>query len=195
MHLILASTSVYRVELLRRLGVSFTSVAPHVDEAPQAGERPFDLCRRLSEAKSRAVAANFPDVVVIGSDQVATCAGNVLGKPGNLDNARAQLAGLSGSTCQFLTGLHLCCPGGREYNFVVPFEVRFKQLDAQLIDAYLHYDQPFDCAGSFKSEAAGIALCEWMRGDDPTALIGLPLIRLSQVLQAVGVPLFREAQC
>ncbi len=192
MNLILASTSSYRAALLRRLGVAFTPVAPRVDETPAAGERPVDLCRRLSAAKAHAVANDYPGAVVIGSDQVATCGGQVLDKPGNLDNARAQLVRLSGTTCQFLTGLHLCCPGGREYTFVVPFEVRFKQLDTRLIDAYLRYDQPFDCAGSFKSEAAGIALCEWMRGDDPTALIGLPLLRLSQVLQAVGVPLFAE---
>ncbi len=190
MHLILASTSSYRAALLRRLGVAFTSVAPRVDETAKPGERPVDLCRRLSAAKSHAVATDFAGAIVIGSDQVATCAGEVLDKPGNLDTARAQLARLSGTTCHFLTGLHLCCPGGREYNFVVPYEVRFKRLDASLIDAYLRFDQPFDCAGSFRSEAAGIALCEWMRGDDPTALIGLPLLRLSQVLQAVGVSLF-----
>ena len=194
MHLILASTSSYRAGLLRRLGVGFTAVAPRVDETPQADERPYDLCRRLSESKSRAVAADFPDAVVIGSDQVATCSGRRLDKPGTLDNARAQLLWLSGRSCQFLTGLHLCCPGGREYNFVVPFEVRFRQLEAPLIDAYLRFDQPFDCAGSFKSEAAGIALCEWMRGDDPSALIGLPLLRLSQLLRAVGIPLFTEPQ-
>ena len=190
MRLILASTSSYRAALLQRLGVTFTTYAPDVDETPLVGERPVDLCRRLSEAKAHAAAVDYPDAVVIGSDQVATCEERLLNKPGDISGARSQLLHLSGRTCSFLTGVHLSSPGQREFNFVVPFEVRFRQLEASLIDEYLRFDQPFDCAGSFKSEAAGIALCEWMRGDDPTALIGLPLLRLAQVLRAVGVRLF-----
>lgn len=186
--LILASTSPFRRELLARLGLPFQAQSPEVDEQPLAKEDANALVRRLAEAKARAGAAKTPDAIVIGSDQVAVIDGEILGKPGSHERARAQLARLAGRQVTFLTGL--CLLDGRTGKLqadVVPFGVRFRPLSAQQIEHYLLREQPYNCAGSFKSEGLGIALFEAMHGDDPTALIGLPLIRLCSMLQNAGV--------
>ncbi|HHQ41224.1 MAG TPA: septum formation inhibitor Maf, partial [Chromatiales bacterium] len=186
--LVLASTSPYRRELLARLGLPFEVEAPEVDEAPLAGEAPEALVRRLSEAKARAVAARRPGAVVVGSDQVAVIDGEVLGKPGGPERAREQLRRASGRAVDFLTGLAvLDTRDGRLQLAVVPFRVVFRPLDEARIEAYLRHDEPWNCAGSFRSERLGVALFERMEGDDPTALMGLPLIRLVRMLEAVGL--------
>ncbi len=186
--LVLASTSPYRRELLARLGLPFEVEAPEVDEAPLAGEAPEALVRRLSEAKARAVAARRPGAVVVGSDQVAVIDGKVLGKPGGPERAREQLRRASGRAVDFLTGLAvLDTRDGRLQLAVVPFRVVFRPLDEARIEAYLRHDEPWNCAGSFRSERLGVALFERMEGDDPTALMGLPLIRLVRMLEAVGL--------
>ncbi len=189
MRVVLASTSSYRAALLQRLGVAFDAIAPGVDEQRLAGEAPAALCRRLSAAKAAAVSGRAPDALVIGSDQVLALGSSVLGKPGTPDAARAQLRRMSGRTARFLTGLHVHCPDGRRYDMVVPYAVRMRQLDDALIDAYLAFDEPWDCAGSFKSESAGVVLFAAQHGDDPTALVGLPLQRLAVILRAEGVRL------
>ncbi len=186
--LVLASTSPYRRELLARLGLPFEVEAPEVDEAPLAGEAPEALVRRLSEAKARAVAARRPGAVVVGSDQVAVIDGEVLGKPGGPERAREQLRWASGRAVDFLTGLAvLDTRDGCLQLAVVPFRVVFRPLDEARIEAYLRHDEPWNCAGSFRSERLGVALFERMEGDDPTALMGLPLIRLVRMLEAVGL--------
>jgi MAF protein len=186
--LILASTSPYRRELLQRLGIDFTAVAPDVDESRLPGESPDSMVRRLSEAKARAVAAQHPDALIIGSDQMAVCGDEVLGKPGTHDKAVAQLTHLSGQRVSFVTGLCLYnSAGGRVQLDVIPFHVIFRALDATMIENYLRREQPYNCAGSFKSEGLGTALFERLEGDDPTALIGLPLIRLIRMLEQEGV--------
>jgi septum formation protein len=185
--LILASTSRYRQALLARLGVAFETVPPQVDEARIPGEEPQELVRRLAEAKARAVGARAM-ALVIGSDQVATCRGEVLGKPGAHAPAQAQLRRLSGSCVTFLTGLCLfnSARGSLQLD-IVPFRVHFRDLDEGQIDRYLRQDRPYDCAGSFKSEGLGITLFKRMEGDDPTALVGLPLIRLTDMLTNEGL--------
>jgi len=188
MKLVLASTSIYRKELLNRLGLPFVTAAPEVDESVRAEETPQQLVRRLAEAKARAVAAQYPDALIIGSDQVATVAGRILGKPGGHQQAVAQLRLASGKRLQFLTGLCLfnahTCMAQVE---VVPITVVFRVLDDRQIEKYLRREQPYHCAGSFKSEALGIALCERLEGEDPNALIGLPLIRLIHMLEKEGI--------
>ncbi len=186
--LVLASTSPYRRDLLARLGLPFETDAPEVDETPLAGEAPETLVRRLSEAKARAVAARHPGAVVIGSDQVAVLDGEVIGKPGSFERAQEQLRRASGRTVDFLTGLAvLDTRDGRLQLEVVPFRVVFRPLSEARIEAYLRRDEPYDCAGSFRSERLGVALFERMEGEDPTALMGLPLIRLVRMLEAVGL--------
>lgn len=186
--LVLASTSIYRTELLSRLGLPFITAAPDVDETPQADEPPPALVRRLAEDKARAVAAYHPKALIIGSDQVATVAGHVLGKPGTHERAAAQLQLASGRRLEFVTGLCLLdAASGRAQVDVVSFGVRFRTLSEQQIENYLRREQPYHCAGSFKSEGLGIALCEGFEGDDPTALIGLPLIRLVRLLEQFGM--------
>ena len=188
--LVLASTSPFRRELLSRLAIPFEILAPDVDESPLPGEPPEELVQRLSEAKARAGAAQFPRALVIGSDQVAVVDGEVLGKPGGHERAVAQLRKLSGKTVTFLTGLCLYDAASGEANTrLVPFRVRFRTLDEARIERYLRREQPYNCAGSFKSEALGITLFEGMEGDDPTALIGLPLITLTSLLTKAGVVL------
>jgi len=189
MQLILASTSRYRAELLERLGVHFAAVAPSVDETPLPDERPEALVERLSLAKARAVAAQSRSAIVIGSDQVALADGVILGKPGTEANAVAQLKGLSGKEVRFLTGLAVVNTdnGARHVTHVVT-PVRFRTLSAAEIEDYVRREQPLDCAGAFKSEGLGIALFEHIGGGDPTALIGLPLIRLTSLLAAEGFP-------
>lgn len=188
MNLILASTSVYRKELLSRLLLPFETDAPDVDETPRAGEPPEQLVQRLAEAKARAVAPRHGDALVIGSDQVASINGEILNKPITHENAAAQLRKASGNRLLFLTGLCLLnSRSGRAQIEVVPFGVVFRSLTDAQIENYLRREQPYHCAGSFKSEALGIALCERFEGDDPTALIGLPLIRLTRMLEQEGV--------
>jgi len=186
--LVLASTSPFRRSLLERLGLPFTTCAPEVDEAVRAGENPEALVKRLAEAKARAGAALRPETIVIGSDQVACIDGEILGKPGTRERAIAQLQKASGRKVTFYTGL--CLLDGRTGQMQVeciPFHVHFRDLDTVRIEGYLDREQPYNCAGSFKSEGLGIALFRRLEGEDPNALIGLPLIRLVSMLAAVGV--------
>ena len=188
MKLVLASTSIYRRELLNRLGLPFVTAAPEVDESSQHDESPRQLVRRLAEAKARAVAEQYPDALIIGSDQVAAVADRILGKPGGHEQAVAQLRLASGKRLQFLTGLCLLnARTGVAQVEVVPYTVLFRELDDRQIENYLRREQPYHCAGSFKSEALGIALCERFDGEDPNALIGLPLIRLIHMLEKEGI--------
>ncbi len=189
--LVLASTSPFRRTLLERLGLPFTTLAPEVDETPLPGEPASELVQRLARLKAAAGAAAQPGpALVIGSDQVAVLDGEILGKPGNRERAQRQLTRLSGREVEFLTGLCLHHAGsGRMQLAVVPFRVGFRELTPDEIGRYLERERPFGCAGSFRSEALGISLFRYLRGDDPTALIGLPLIRLAEMLRAEGVTL------
>ena len=186
--IVLASTSPFRKELLARLGLPFATASPHVDETRQPGEAPGDMVRRLAEAKARAVAARHPEALIIGSDQCAVRDHEVLGKPGNHERAVEQLAAASGKVVVFHTGLCLLdAASGREQTDDIRCAVHFRDLSRAEIEAYVEREQPYGCAGSFKSEGLGIALFERLEGDDPTALIGLPLIRLCAMLSAAGI--------
>lgn len=186
--LILASTSPYRRELLGRLGLAFQVANPQTDETPLPNESPEDLALRLSAAKARAVAADHPDALIIGSDQVATVAGTIYGKPGNHQRAVEQLRALSGKTVNFFTGICLYnARTGQSEVRGVPTLVTFRQLSDNEIENYLRREPAYNCAGSAKSEGLGIALLESMRGDDPNALVGLPLIALCDLLRKQGV--------
>jgi septum formation protein len=187
---VLGSTSRYRRELLERLRIPFTVSAPGVDETPLPGETPQALARRLALAKARAVAAMHPDAVVIGSDQVADLAGQPLGKPGEHARAVQQLRQMRGQTVIFQTALAVVClANGYEQVDLAEVRVVFRDLSDDEIEAYLQAEQPYDCAGSAKSEGLGIVLLESIDNDDPTALIGLPLIRTSRMLRQAGVKL------
>jgi septum formation protein len=189
--LILGSTSRYRHELLSRLRIPFGVVAPEVDETPIAGELPLALASRLALAKAHAVAKLHPDAVVIGSDQVADLNGEPLGKPGNHARAVQQLQRMRGQTVVFQTAVAVVCHATSfEQMEVAAVRVRFRDLSDAGIEAYLQAEQPYDCAGSAKSEALGIALLEAIDNDDPTALIGLPLIRTCRMLRDAGIPIF-----
>lgn len=186
--LILGSTSRYRHDLLSRLRLPFQAVAPNVDETPRAGENPADLALRLALAKARDVARRHPQAVVIGSDQVADLHGDPLGKPGTHERAVAQLTRMSGKTVIFQTALAVVCiDTGFEQCDIAPVRVVFRTLGPAEIEQYLRAEQPYDCAGSAKSEGLGIALLERIDNDDPTALVGLPLIRTCHLLRAAGV--------
>ena len=188
--LVLGSTSRYRRELLERLGLPFTVAAPHTDETPQPGETPRALALRLALAKARAVAQQHPDAVVIGSDQVADLAGQPLGKPGEHARAVQQLRQMRGQTVVFQTAVAVVCAAtGFEQVDLAPVEVKFRDLSDAEIERYLRAEQPYDCAGSAKSEGLGIALLDAIHSDDPTALIGLPLIRTCRMLRAAGLVL------
>jgi septum formation protein len=188
MQLVLASTSPFRKSVLEKLGLPFDCHAPEVDEAPQPHETPAQLVERLSIAKAQAVAAHLQQGLVIGSDQVAVIDDEILGKPGNHENAVAQLERASGKTVTFLTGLALVnAESGAIQAEVVPFKVVFRQLTQPQIVNYLNAEQPYNCAGSFKSEGLGIALFDRLEGDDPNILIGLPLIRLIRMLEKEGM--------
>jgi septum formation protein len=188
--LILGSTSRYRRELLERLHLPFEVQAPQVDETPLPGEPPETLARRLALAKARAVAARHPQAVVIGSDQVADLAGEPLGKPGTHARAVEQLQRMRGRTVIFQTALSVVCQAsGFEMSDLAAVQVRFRALTDAEIETYLRLEEPYDCAGSAKSEGLGIALLESIDNDDPTALIGLPLIRTARLLRAAGLPL------
>lgn len=186
--LYLASTSRYRADLLGRLALPFRTAAPHCDERPLPDESAAELVHRLASTKAASVAAEHADALIIGSDQIAECDGNLLGKPGNFERATQQLQSLSGRRVTFHTGLCLLDARSGDHQTVVePFAVVFRPLDARQIERYLWKEKPFDCAGSFKSEGLGIALFERFEGRDPTALIGLPLMRLVALLAQAGV--------
>jgi len=188
--LVLGSTSPYRRELLTRLRLPFTTAAPQVDETPRAHETPRALALRLALAKAREVASRHPQAIVIGSDQVADLAGQPLGKPGTHPRAVAQLRQMSGQTVVFQTALAVVCAAtGFEQTDLAAVEVRFRALGDAEIERYLQAEQPYDCAGSAKSEGLGIALLEAIHSDDPTALVGLPLIRTARLLRAAGLQL------
>jgi septum formation protein len=188
--LVLGSTSRYRQELLQRLRIPFTVAAPAVDEAPQPGEAPAALALRLALAKAHAVAAAFPDAVVIGSDQVADLDGLPMGKPGTHERAVAQLRQMRGRTVVFQTAVAVVCQAsGFEQASLAAVKVRFRDLSDDAIEYYLRTEQPYDCAGSAKSEGLGIALLEAIDSDDPTALVGLPLIRTCRLIEAAGIRL------
>jgi len=185
--IVLASTSTYRRELLQRLRLPFSVQASRVDESALAGEAPRDTARRLALAKAEAVAAGRPGAIVIGSDQVADVDGEALSKPGTHAAALAQLTRMQGREVVFHTAIALVDPSGGQHLDDVPTVVRFRVLPVASLDAYLRAEQPYDCAGAAKIEALGITLVEAVRSDDPTALIGLPLIRLTTMLAACGI--------
>ena len=191
--LILGSTSAYRRELLQRLRLPFTVESPHVDETPLDGEAPVALAQRLALAKANAVATRFPDCVVIGSDQVADLDGIPLGKPGTHERAVEQLQRMRGKTVVFQTAVAVVChQTGFSQQSLAPVKVKFRDLTDSEIELYLLAEQPYDCAGSAKSEGLGIALLEHIDNDDPTALVGLPLIRTSAMLRAAGIMLLGQ---
>lgn len=185
---ILGSTSRYRRELLARLRVPFDTERPDVDETPLPGEAPATLARRLALAKAREVSLRFPEAVVIGSDQVADLGGEPLGKPGTHDRAIAQLRRMRGKTVVFQTAVAVVCAAtGFEQLDLAAVNVAFRDLDDEEIERYLRAEEPYDCAGSAKSEGLGIALLSRIDNDDPSALVGLPLIRTCHMLRAAGV--------
>lgn len=186
--LVLASGSRWRRQLLDRLGLPYAWTSPDIDETPRPGETPEALVHRLALAKASRVAEAHPDHLVIGSDQVAIFDGDILGKPGNEATARAQLARFSGHRVTFLTGLALIdTRNSRHWVCHEPYDVCFRRLSEAEIARYVEREQPLDCAGSFRMEGLGIALFERLEGDDPNTLIGLPLIRLCQLLREAGL--------
>jgi septum formation protein len=192
--LVLASSSPYRRALLQRLGWHFVTATPAIDETPIPGEAPEALVRRLAEAKARRLAPDFPDAVIIGSDQMAVLDGVALGKPETEERAERQLRAASGRRVAFLTGLCvLDSRSGLSDTICEPYAVHFRSLTDTEIRHYIRREQPLDCAGSFKSEGLGIALFERFEGDDPNALIGLPLIRLAAMLRGVGIDVLAGA--
>jgi septum formation protein len=191
----LGSTSKYRRELLQRLRVPFDVVSPDVDETPHPHEAPRDLAMRLALAKAQAVAAQHPNAVVIGSDQVADLNGEPLGKPGTHERAVLQLQKMRGQTVVFQTAVSVVCQAsGFAQTELAQIKVRFRDLSDAEIEAYLRAEEPYDCAGSAKSEGLGIALLDAIDNDDPTALIGLPMIRTARLLRAAGVDLLGALQ-
>lgn len=188
MKLVLASSSPFRKALLEKLHLTFETDSPDIDETPLENESIEDMVKRLSEGKARALAASHPNSLIIGSDQSAALNGEVLHKPGNYDVAFGQLKAASGQTITFYTGLCLHNSStGESQTICEPFVVKFRKLSDDEIKNYLTREEPYNCAGSFKSEALGISLFESMRGDDPNTLIGLPLIQLCRMLKANGL--------
>jgi septum formation protein len=188
--IVLGSSSPYRRELLSRLRLRFEVAVPDVDESPHARETPRDLALRLALAKARAVATQHPTAAVIGSDQVADLQGEPLGKPGDHERAVAQLRRMSGRVVVFQTAVAVVCTQtGFEQVDLAPVKVTFRNLDNEEIESYLRAEKPYDCAGSARSEGLGIALLQAIESDDPTALVGLPLIRTCRMLRAAGVPI------
>ena len=186
--LILASSSPFRRELLSRLNLDFESISPDIDETAAANESPEEYVKRLAQEKARVVADQHPASVVIGSDQCAYLDGKILGKPGSHENALRQLQNAQGKEVVFYTGLSVQCTQSQYIEVdCIEFRVGFRQLSDQQLEHYLLTEKPYNCAGSFKSEAYGISLFSYMAGDDPTALVGLPLIRLTSMLEAAGV--------
>ena len=188
--IILASSSKYRRELLNRLRLNFRCQAPEIDESPRDGETPHDTCKRLAREKALAISAEHPDAIVIGSDQVADVDGVAISKPGKHDAARAQLRSMSGKTIAFHTAVAVVCHESNQLiEFSVPTQVQFRLLNDAEIERYLIAEEPYDCAGSAKSEGLGISLLERIESTDPTALIGLPLIEVSKALRNMAVAL------
>jgi septum formation protein len=186
--LVLGSSSPYRRELLSRLRLQFTVEIPDVDESARAGEAPRELALRLALAKAHVVAARFPQAIVIGSDQVADLAGEAIGKPGSHEKAVAQLRQMRGETVVFHTAVAVVCTqSGFEQVELVPVKVKFRRLTDAEIESYLRLEQPYDCAGSARSEGLGVAILDAIESDDPTALVGLPLIRTCRMLRAAGL--------
>ena len=183
--LILASSSVYRRELLNRLRIPFEVISPKVDETPLTGESTLNLAKRLAHAKAEAVAKQHPEAWVIGSDQVADLFGAAIGKPGNFERALAQLQLMRGQTVTFHSALCLM-KGNTQTTLSIPTEVCFRKLPDAVLENYLLAEEPYDCAGSAKSEGLGISLLESIKSEDPTALIGLPLIALTGLLRDAG---------
>jgi len=193
-HLVLASTSRYRRELLARLRLPFDVIAPEVDESARPGEAPAALAERLALAKAHAVAARDRDAIVIGSDQVAELDGAALGKPGTHERAVAQLRAMRGREVRFHTAVAVVrAARGFAQHALVTVRVRFRDLRDDEIEHYLRTEQPYDCAGSAKCETLGIALLDAIESDDPTALVGLPLIRTSAMLRAAGLDPLRAS--
>jgi len=187
-NLILASSSPYRRSLLQRLEIPFESESPDVDESQHKGETPTDLVLRLAEMKAAAIARAHPESLIIGSDQVAIADNDILSKPGNHENAITQLKKVSGKSIVFLTGLCLInTANNNSQKDCISYTVHFRELTEDEIERYLLQEKPYDCAGAFKSEAYGISLMQRMEGDDPTSLIGLPLIRLAEMLRSEGL--------
>ena len=185
----LASTSPYRKALLERLGMAFEVAAPHVDERPLRGEAPRDTALRLSGLKAQAVRAGYRDALIVGSDQVALSEGRLLGKPGDHVSAARQLRALSGKSAEFHTAVTLLdAANSQAQTRIVPCRVQFRALDDKRIESYLRREQPYDCAGSAKIEGLGIALVARIDTEDPTSLIGLPLIALTEMLERAGLP-------
>ena len=188
--IILASSSPFRKALLQRLNISFTRSSPDIDETPKDNESPEAYVKRLSLEKAQAVAKTHPDALIIGSDQCSVLNDLIRGKPGNHENAILQLTESSGKRVSFLTGLCLYDAKDESYQLeMVPYHVDFRELSASEIESYLNQEKPYSCAGSFKSEGLGITLFKRLDGDDPSALIGLPLIRLSAMLRSKGLRL------
>jgi len=186
--LVLASSSPYRKQLLERLQYPFSAISPHIDETPLADEKPQDLVLRLSIEKAQALAISHPQHLIIGSDQVAVFDGKIITKPGSYEKAVEQLSAFSKRTVVFLTGLCLLnSRTGGKNTLIEPYTVHFRALTSALISHYLQKEQPYDCAGSFKSEGLGIILLERFEGRDPTALVGLPLIALTSLLMQFDV--------
>lgn len=186
---ILASSSVYRRELLSRILPGFESISPGIDESTEPGEAPADMAMRLGRQKARACAARRPDAIVIGSDQAPSLDGEVLRKPGDRNGAVGQLAACSGRSVEFLTAVTVIGPDGREESFLDKTVVRFRELGRDEIERYVDAELPFDCAGSFKIEGLGVTLFESVESLDPTALQGLPLIWLAGCLNRFGIRL------
>jgi len=185
---VLGSSSVYRRELLSRLRLAFEVISPDIDEAARVGELPRDVALRLALEKANAVSRRFPQAVVIGSDQVADLDGQPIGKPGTHEKALAQLRQMRGRTVVFQTAIAVvCAETGFSQVDLAPVQVRFRMVSDEDIERYLLAERPYDCAGSARSEGLGIALLESIESDDPTALVGLPLIRTSRMLRAAGI--------
>jgi len=186
--LVLASTSPYRKDVLERLHLSYQTYAPQIDETSLPDESPARLVTRLAELKAHSAQSTYPKALIIGSDQIAVIGNTILGKPGTHEQAIKQLNEASGKQVDFLTGLCLLnTDTNHAQTDIVPFSVTFRQLTQTQIENYLNLDKPYNCSGSFKSEGLGIALLSKMAGNDPTAIIGLPLIRLVQMLESEGV--------
>jgi len=189
-NIVLGSTSRFRKELLKRFNIDFIVDSPNIDETPLDNETPEDYVRRLSLEKAQAVAQNHPNALIIASDQCSVLNGVIRGKPGNHDNAVKQLTESSDKKVTFLTGLCLYDTSDDSYQLdLIPFHVKFRKLKKSEIESYLIAEKPYSCAGSFKSEGLGITLFKRLQGDDPTALVGLPLIRLAEMLRNSGIAL------
>ena len=186
--LVLGSTSPFRKDILQKLNLPFECAKPNIDETAQINEMPIQLVERLAIEKAKAAAKGYSDALVIGSDQVAVCNNNILGKPHNFENAVKQLTQFSGQQVTFYTGLCVYdVTKNKSLSLVEPFSVYFNQLTSTDIENYLHAEEPYNCAGSFKSEGLGICLFEKLVGNDPNTLIGLPLIKLVELLKQHGL--------